>query len=277
MPYWEINAKTPWFKLGFRELFYYQDLIFSLVRRDLFAGNKQSLLGPLWIVIQPLMTTLVYVVIFSHIGKISTEGIPALLFYLPGIIIWTYFSDCVTGTMNTFIHQAHVFNKIYFPRLAVPISHVITNTIKLVIQFAVFFLIYAWFELKGAKLEIHPVIFLFPFILFITALFSMSCGLLISVLTARYRDLENIIQFLLRLLMFATPVIYPSSIIPKQYQNFIWANPLTSIIETTRVGLFNHNDIHWAPLLIASILIMVFTYLSLALFKQKEILIIDIL
>lgn len=274
---WEINSKRPWFKLGLRELLHYQDLIFSFVKRDLFASHKQSLLGPLWIVLQPLMTTLVYVIIFSNIGKLSTDGIPALLFYLPGIILWTYFADCVTGTMNTFIHQAHIFSKIYFPRLTVPISQVVTNTFRLVIQFGVFILIYLWYKMQGAAIEFHPAIFLLPFLVLITAAFAMSAGLLISVLTARYRDLENIVQFILRLLMFATPVIYPSSIVPKQYQLLFWTNPLTSIIETTRIALFSHGEIPWTPLLITSAGIILLTYISVAIFKQFEILIADII
>lgn len=277
MSYWEINAKMPWFKLGLLELYYYRDLIFSLVKRDLFAGHKQSLLGPLWIILQPLMTTVVYVIIFSHITKISTDGIPSLLFYLPGIIVWTYFSECVTGTMNTFIHQSHIFSKVYFPRLAVPVSQVITNTIKLLIQFLLFIVIYIWYGTGEHSFQIHAAIFLFPFLVIITALFAMGCGLLVSVLTARYRDLENIIQFLLRLLMFATPVIYPASIIPKQYQDLIWANPLTSIIETLRVALFSHAAISWGPLLIVSAVILCFSYMCVAIFKQNEVLIMDVI
>ncbi len=275
--YWEINAKKTWFKLGIRELLHYRDLIFSFVSRDLFASHKQSLLGPLWIILQPLMTTLVYIIIFSHIGKISTDGIPALLFYLPGIILWTYFSDCLTGTMNTFIHQSHIFNKIYFPRLTVPISQVITNSVRLIIQLIVFMLIYLWYGIQGTSLQISAAILLLPFMIMITAAFAMSCGLIISILTARYRDLENIVQFTLKLLMFATPVIYPASIVPDQYRQLIWANPLTPIIETARITLFSHAEIPWTALIITSGCIILLTYFSLAIFKKNEILIIDVI
>jgi lipopolysaccharide transport system permease protein len=274
---WEVNARKTWFKLGIRELIHYNDLILSLVKRDLFANYKQSLLGSFWILLQPVMTTLVYIIIFSRIGKISTDGIPAVLFYLPGIILWTYFSECLIGTMNTFIHQSHIFSKVYFPRLAVPISQVLTNSIRLLIQFSFFVLIYIWYKLQGSAFNIDLSVILLPFLVLMTAALSMSCGLIISVLTARYRDIENIIHFLLRLLMFVTPVIYPISIVPKPYQQLLWINPLTPIIETSRVALFSHAQVSWPALTIAAVAIALFSYMSLAIFKRNEIQIMDVI
>jgi lipopolysaccharide transport system permease protein len=275
---WEVSALQPWFRLGLRELFHYHDLVLSFVKRDLFAGYKQTLLGPLWIILQPLMTTLVYVVFFAYISKLSTGGIPAILFYLPGIIIWNYFTECLNGSMYTFIHYSHVFNKIYFPRLVVPISNVITNTFRLIIQFGVFLLIYIWYIFHGMPFHLNSALWLLPVLVILTAALSMGLGLLFSILTARYRDLENIVHFIIRLLMFASPVIYPSSIVPKQYKELYWANPLTAIIESFRIAVFYGPQHLWLrPLLVAAVFSISLLYISMAIFKHKESEIIDVI
>lgn len=179
--------------------------------------------------------------------------------------------------MYTFIHHAQVFNKIYFPRLVVPLSSIITNTFRLLIQFAVFVLIYLWYILYGMPFHLNSAVLLLPFLIMLTAGLAAGLGLFFAILTARYRDLENIIHFVVRLLMFATPVIYPSSIVPQKYRELFWANPLTSIIEAFRAAFFDPGQLRPASLAIAGIFIICFLYISLSVFKRKETEIIDVI
>jgi len=276
---WEINSKQRFFSLGLRETFYNKGLILRLVRRDLLASYYQTLIGPFWIFLQPLLTTLVYIVIFDKFAKIRPDDkIPAILFYLPGSIIWTFFNDCFTGTMYTFIANAHIFSKVYFPRLVVPLSNTITQSIRLSIQCLLFLIIYLYYYLRYHNVDpaAVSVLFLLPYTVLLTAGFALGSGLITSVFVAKYRDLETFIQFFLRLFMFATPVVYSSNIVPEEYKMLFWLNPLTPVIETFRSTLLNNDG--WATvnhLIIATMEVAVIFVVGLFLFKRREVKVMD--
>ena len=272
---WEINSHTRWFQWNLGELWHYKDLLFRLVRRDLIANYQQTLLGPFWLFMQPLLTTLVYYLIFGQIIKINTGGVPAILFYLSGIIFWSYFSDCLNGTMYTFVQNATLFSKVYFPRLIVPISGVISHTIRMGIQFLLFVLIYL-FYLSYPGIHGSAYILLVPILFLLTAGFGLGAGLIISVLTARYRDLDYTLQFLLRLFMFATPVVYPASIIPAKYQFYFLLNPLTIIIETCRAAFFSNAPVYTRHLFLCGGEVILLIILGITLFKKQELKVMDV-
>lgn len=274
---WEINAKQSWFKLGLRELFYYRGLIMRFVRRDLIASYQQTIIGPFWIVLQPLITTLIYLLVFGSFAQVSTDGIPKILFYLSGTIIWTFFFDNISGTMYTFITNAHIFNKVYFPRLIVPISNVITQAVRLSVQLILFILIFLFYHIFYNQFQLTATLLLVPFLIALTAAFALGLGLLIAVFTARYRDIDTFFQYILRLGMFITPVVFPSSIVPLKYQFLFWLNPLTPIIETFRSVFFNQAPIRYDFLFLACITTAVLLILGLVLFKKRETEVMDII
>ena len=274
---WEINATQSWFKLGLRDLYSYRGLIMRFVRRDLIASYQQTIIGPVWMFLQPLLTTLIYLVVFGSFAKVSTDGVPKILFYLSGTIIWTFFFDNISGTMYTFITNAHIFNKVYFPRLIVPISNIITQTVRLSIQFMLFLLIFLFYHIVYNKFQISATLLLVPFLIILTAAFALGSGLLISVFTARYRDIDTFFQYILRLGMFVTPVVFPSSIVPAKYQFLFWLNPLTPIIETFRAVFFNQGAIKYDYLLLAVADTTILLILGLVLFKRRETEVMDII
>lgn len=274
---WKIGPKISLFKWNFKELWQYKDLLVRFVRRDLIANYQQTILGPFWILLQPVLTTLTYYIIFSRIAKISTDNIPPILFYLPGIIIWSYFFDCLNSTMYTFMQNATLFSKVYFPRLIVPMSSIVSHTIRMLVQLGLFVFIYVIYFLLYHSVHISSAILLLPYLLLLTAAFSLGVGLLISVLTARYRDLDYALQFILRLFMFATPVVYPASIIPANYKFLFWLNPLTPIIETFRTGFFEGNFIETKYLLVATCTVCIILMIGMALFKKHETKLMDII
>ncbi|HEY4966659.1 MAG TPA: ABC transporter permease [Puia sp.] len=274
---WEISAHHPWFRINLRELFQYKDLLFRFVRRDIIASYQQTILGPVWVFLQPLFTTFVYFIIFHRVAKISTDGIPPLLFYLPGIIIWSYYADCITTTMNTFQYNAYIFNKVYFPRLIVPLSSVLFHSFRISIQLLLFLLVCLFYFIRGVPVYVSAQILLIPFLILLTACFALGCGLIISVLTAKYRDLDNIMQFLLRLFMFAAPVVYPASIIPQKYSIFFWLNPLTPIIEIFRSSILKPHPLPLAYLLLSVLTTSIILITGVILFNKREIQIMDVI
>ncbi|MDI3319434.1 ABC transporter permease [Pinibacter soli] len=273
---WEISSGTKWFQWRLSEIWHYKDLLLRFVRRDLIANYQQTLLGPFWVFLQPVLTTLVYYLIFGRIVKVSTSGIPPILFYLSGILFWGYFSDCLNGTMYTFLQNANVFSKVYFPRLIVPLSSVISHTVRTVIQLLLFIFIYLYYFSQGEITGSYYML-LTPVLLLITAGFGLGAGLIVSVLTARYRDLDYTLQFLLRLFMFATPVVYPTSIVPEQYQIFFWLNPLTAVIETFRAGFFSNEPVYIMHLLFSCVEVLLLILVGITLFKKQELKVIDVI
>jgi lipopolysaccharide transport system permease protein len=274
---WEISAHHPWFRFNLRELFQYKDLLFRFVRRDIIASYQQTILGPIWVFLQPLFTTFVYFVIFHRVGKISTDGIPPLLFYLPGIIVWSYYADCITTTMNTFQYNAYIFNKVYFPRLIVPLSSVLFHSFRISIQLLLFLVVCMFYYVNGSSVYLNGQLLLIPFLILLTACFALGCGLIVSVLTAKYRDLDNIMQFLLRLFMFAAPVVYPASLIPQKYAIFFWLNPLTPIIEIFRSSILKPHPLPLAYLLLSVLTTTIILMTGVVLFNKREIQIMDVI
>ena len=232
-----IKPKRHIFDINLKEIWKYRDLIVLFVRRDFVARYKQTILGPLWFLIQPLLTTIMFTVVFGNIARISTDGLPKMLFYLSGITAWNYFSASLIATSNTFVANAGIFGKVYFPRLTLPISIVISGLIQFLIQFLFLGAFMLYFGITGADFSPNIYVLLIPFLILIMAALGLGFGIIISSLTTKYRDLTNLVGFGIQLWMYATPIIYPLSEIPEKYRIFIIANPITPIIETFRFAL----------------------------------------
>jgi lipopolysaccharide transport system permease protein len=243
-----IRAKTGWFDLHLADLWRYRDLVTLFVRRDFVAIYKQTILGPLWFIIQPLLTTLTFTLIFGNVAQLSTDGLPKILFYLSGVTAWTYFSDCLMKTSETFNANANIFGKVYFPRLAVPISIAISNLIKFGIQLGLFLGFYVYFLAKGTAIHATSALLLLPVLILLMAALGLGSGIIVSSMTTRYRDLRFLVQFGTQLLMYSTPVIYPLSRIPDKYRWIMLANPMTSIIETFRYAFLGRGEFSWGQL-----------------------------
>jgi lipopolysaccharide transport system permease protein len=229
-----IRPKRNWFDLRLGELWRYRDLIRLFVWRDFVSVYKQTILGPLWYLIQPLLTTLIFTVIFGRIASLPTDGLPQFLFYMSGTVIWSYFAECLNKTSNTFVTNATLFGKVYFPRLAVPISILISSLVAFTIQFMLFLAFVAYFWLTGAQLQPNLWVLITPLLLFIMAGLGLGFGIIVASMTTRYRDLRFLVTFGVQLWMYATPVIYPVSSIPERFRPLIQANPVTPIVEAFR-------------------------------------------
>ncbi|MFK7932752.1 MAG: ABC transporter permease [Saprospiraceae bacterium] len=245
--YWDtvITPKKSLFTLNLGEVWQYRDLLTLFVRRDIVSHYKQTILGPLWYFIQPLFTTLVFTVVFGNLAGISTDGIPPMLFYLAGITNWNYFAEVLNRTSTTFKDNAYIFGKVYFPRLVVPLSVTTSTLLKYGIQLSLFVGIYLYFFWKGADIAPNAAILLFPFLIIMLGGIGLGFGLMITSLTAKYRDLVFLVQFGVQLLMYATPVIYPLSEVPDQYRWLSVLNPMTSIIETFKYGVLGRGTFSW--------------------------------
>ncbi len=237
-----IRSKSSVFDLDFKSIWKYRDLIMLFVRRDFVANYKQTILGPLWHFIQPLITTGIYLLVFTKIAKIPTDGINSVLFYMSGITLWNYFSSCLTGTSNTFGSNAGIFGKVYFPRLVSPISSIISNLMKFGIQFLMLVLMMICFSVfKGEPFYLGLSWLLIIPLLIVMAVLGLGLGIIISSLTTKYRDFAVLIGFGVQLLMYATPVVYPLSFIAdKSYKFLIVINPLTYLMEAFRFAIFHH-------------------------------------
>jgi len=231
-----ITPHKGWFDISLTELWNYRDLLWMLVKRDFVTYYKQTILGPLWFFIQPLLTTIVFTVIFNKVAKIPTDDLPPMLFYMSGIIAWNYFSECLTSTSGIFTQHAEVFGKVYFPRIIVPIAKVISGLVKFCIQFILFLGFYFYYLSIGNE-QIKPsfqTFLLFPVLIIQIALLGQGLGMTISSLTTKYRDLNHLVIFGTQLLMYASPIVYPLSVVPDKYRNIILANPMSPIIEGFR-------------------------------------------
>ncbi len=232
-----IRATKSWFKLDLKALWEYRDMLRFLVIRDFVSKYKQTILGPAWFVIQPLLMTLVFTVIFGNVAGLSTDGLPKPLFYLCGMLGWTYFATCFQGTSTQLITNANLYRKVYFPRMIVPLSVVASNLIAYAIQFItfiVFWIFFKYFSSAGQQFSIQPTLLFLPFIILQTACFSLGVGLWMSALTAKYRDLQQLSGFLIQIWMYVTPVIYPMSVIREDLRWIAYLNPMTSIVESYR-------------------------------------------
>lgn len=245
-----IKPKSSLLNVDFREIWQYRDLYRMFVKRDIVTVYKQTILGPLWFLIQPVMTTIMFMVVFGGIAKISTDGLPQPLFYLAGICLWSYFAECLNQTSNTFIHNAHVFGKVYFPRLVVPLATVTSNLLRLSIQMVLFLLVWGYY-LIFTDAPVHPnaMAFLTPIYVLILAGLALGFGILFSSFTTKYRDLIFLLAFIVQLWMYATPVIYPlSTIEDPKLKMLMSANPLTSIVEAFKYGFLGAGEFYWIGL-----------------------------
>jgi lipopolysaccharide transport system permease protein len=271
-PRWSrvLEARKSWLDLRLRELWRYRDLIALFVHRDFVAQYKQTVLGPLWLVVQPLFTTVVFVVIFQKIAKIPTDGIPSILFYMCGVTAWNYFADCLTKTSNTFGANNQIFEKVYFPRLTVPISIVITNLATFTIQFALFLVFCAFFFLKGAP--VHPSwhILVLPVLLLQMAALGLGAGCLVSALTTRYRDLAMLVSFGVQLWMYASCIAYPLSAVPAEARWLFALNPMVPIVESLRFAFLGTGIIEGWQLAVGAAESALILFAGLVIFCRVE-------
>ena len=266
-----INPKRSIFDINFKEIWRYRDLIMLFVRRDFVSIYKQTILGPLWLFIQPLFTTLTFFFVFNRIAKIPTDNIDPILFYLSGITLWNYFSDCFSKTSNTFVANAGIFGKVYFPRLATPISIVISNLIKLGIQIILFVAIMIYQILfNDAEININSHILILPFLILLMAVMGLGLGIIFSALTTKYRDLTFLLTFGIQLFMYATPIIYPLSFTSGKLHYLISLNPLTPIMESFRYAFFGIGSFDWTGLTITSVFSFSVLFLGIIIFNQVE-------
>ena len=229
-----IRPRTGWFDIHPGELWRYRDLIGLFVWRDFVSIYKQTILGPLWYIIQPLLTTVVFTIIFGNVARLSTDGLPPFLFYLSGVIAWRYFADCLTSTSNTFVGNAHIFGKVFFPRLTVPVSVVISNLIGFGIQCLLFIVIYLYYWWNSSVIHPQPALLLLPILILQMAALGLGFGIIVSSMTIRYRDLTHLIGFGVQLWMFATPVVYPASSLPSKWHWLLVINPMAPVVEMFR-------------------------------------------
>jgi len=260
----EITPKNSLFNLKLADVWHYRDLLVLLVRRDFVAFYKQTILGPIWFFVQPVITILMYTVIFGNLAAIPTDGVPKPLFYLAGTIIWNYFADCLTKTSTVFKDNAAMLGKVYFPRLIMPLSVVLSNLIKFVVQLVLFLLLLAIYWIKGAVIIPNAFILLFPVLIILIAAQGLGLGMIISSVTTKYRDLAFIVTFGVPLLMYTTTVIYPLSEVLQKYHNYSWLvklNPVTAVIETFRYGFLGKGSFSW-ELLCYSLIVTVFILIT---------------
>lgn len=268
-----ITNKKKLLDIDLKEIWRYRDLIFMYVKRDFVTFYKQTILGPLWYFIQPVFTTIMFMFVFGGIAGISTDGVPQAVFYMAGLLCWNYFADCFNRTSNTFSSNKGIFGKVYFPRLVVPLAGVISNLVKFGIQFVLFLCVYLYFVFQGTHFNINATILLLPVYIIMLAALGLGSGMLVSSLTIKYRDLNFLISFGIGLLMYATPVIYPLSVLKESHPEYLWlllANPLTSILESfkyafTGVGMFS-----WAYLLYSFVVIALLFIWGLLVFNRVQ-------
>ena len=265
-----IRPKRGLMDINLNEIWKYRDLVMLFVRRDFVARYKQTILGPLWFIIQPILTTLMFTVIFSQIAGISTEGLPPMLFYMAGTVAWTYFATCLNSTSNTFVSNAGIFGKVYFPRLTVPLSIVISNLIQFFIQFMLLAAFMFYFYLRGTAIHLNWYVLLIPYLIVIMALMGLGFGIIISSLTTKYRDLTNLVAFGMQLWMYATPIIYPLSRVPAKYRTLVLANPVTPIIETFRFALLGSGSVSQGQLIYCSVFTLVVMVIGIIMFNRVE-------
>lgn len=266
----EIRPRKKWLDLDIKNIWKYRDLIYMYVKRDIITLYKQTILGPLWFVIQPIFTTIMYMFVFGGLAGISTDGAPQPLFYLSGIMLWNYFSTTFTLTSNVFISNANIFGKVYFPRLVVPLAGVISNLVKMLIQLVLFIIVYIYYLHTGADLHVNWTIILFPYLVFLIAFHSMSWGMIISSLTTKYRDLRQLVSFGVQLFMYATPVIYPLSAAPGKYKDLIALNPLTPIFEAFKYSCMGCGSLDWGGLLYSTVFMLVTLFFAVIIFNRVE-------
>lgn len=266
----EIRPQKKLLDVDLKGIWRYRDLYYMYVKRDIITVYKQTILGPLWFIIQPVLTTIIFMFVFGGLAGISTDGVPQPLFYMAGIMLWNYFSTCFTSSSSIFTANAGIFGKVYFPRLVVPLSTITSNLIKFAIQLLLFIAIYIYYVISDAPIALSWYILLFPFFIFLLAFHAMSWGLIVSALTTKYRDLTMLVAFGVQLLMYATPIIYPLSSAPAKYHDLIALNPLTPIFEAFKYSCMGCGSFSWGGLLYSTIFMCITLFLAVIIFSRTE-------
>lgn len=265
-----IRPHGPLVDLKFRELWAYRDLILLFVRRDFVAQYKQTILGPAWHFVQPLFTTIVFTIVFGKIARIPTDGAPPFLFYMAGTVIWSYFATTLNGTAHTFVRNANIFGKVYFPRLVMPLSVTISGLISFGIQSAFFLILLGWFIVTGAGLRPNAWVLATPVLVLMMAMLGLGLGIIVSALTTRYRDLAVLVGFGVQLLMFASPVVYPLSVLPEPYHSWMALNPNAPILEAFRYAYLGSGSVSLAQLALSAAVSSAILIVGVALFNRVE-------
>ena len=265
-----ISAKNKLFSVNFRELLKYRDLIWLMVKRDLVNSYKQTVLGPIWIIINPLLSTSVFTIIFDVIAGISTEGVPPFLFYMAGNVLWGFFSECLNRASSTFLSNARIFGKVYFPRLVMPIAGIIFNLINFIVQLSVFVILVVIFALGGSNVHPNWLLALTPVLVLQTALLGTGIGLIVSSITTKYRDLKILVTFGVSLLMYITPVVYPVSKVPESFRWLMLCNPVAPIVETFRCAFLGSGEFHWVFWLLSLAVTAVVVFFGILVFNKVE-------
>lgn len=265
-----LKPKSGWFDIHPGELWKYRDLIGLFVWRDFVSIYKQTILGPLWFILQPLLTTLVFTIVFGNIAKLPTDGLPPFLFYLSGVIAWRYFADCLNNTSNTFVSNAHIFGKVYFPRLTVPVSVVISNLISFGIQFILFLGFFVYYWQKSSVIHPQSALLLLPILIIQMAALGLGFGIIVSSMTTRYRDLTHLVGFGVQLWMYATPVVYPASSLPDQWRFILVLNPMAPVIEAFRYAFLGTGSINMHSWLISLAITACVLFAGIILFSRVE-------
>ena len=266
----EIKPSSNLFDLHLKDLWSYRDLLWLMVRRDFVSFYKQTVFGPLWFFIQPIITTFIFTIIFSRLANISTEGAPPVLFYLSATVAWNYFADCLTKTSTVFRDNAGIFGKVYFPRLIIPLSIIFSNLVKFSVQFILLVVMLSWNIYKHENVHPNMYVLLFPVILVLMAMLGLGTGLIVTAMTTKYRDLAFLVAFGVQLVMYATPVIYPLSAAPEKYKQIIILNPLTGLIETFRYGFLGSGKFYGGAFLYSIIVTVILFLIGLVTFNKVE-------
>jgi lipopolysaccharide transport system permease protein len=269
----EIKPTNKVLDFKFKEVWRYRDLLILLVRRDFVSFYKQTILGPLWFFIQPLFTTNIYTFVFGSLAQISTDSLPGPLFYMAGITAWNYFADCLTKTSTVFTANAGIFGKVYFPRLIMPLSIVLSNLIRFGVQMLLFVFFMFYYTYQGANFSPNIYMLLFPILLLLMAMLGLGLGMIISAMTTKYRDLSFLIGFGIQLLMYGTTVIYPLSVVKEKYPKYEWLismNPMTAIIETFRFGFLGEGSFSWYALGICALITTLIMITGVVIFNKVE-------
>jgi len=269
----EITPKNKFFSLNLKEVWQYRDLLFLFVKRDVITVYKQTVLGPLWYLIQPLFTSVTFTIIFNNVAGINTGTVPPFLFNLAGITVWNYFTACLNGTSDTFKSNAGIFGKVYFPRIITPLSVVVSNLIKFGIQFLIFIAFYIFYYLNGASLSLNGLVVFFPLLIVIMGVLGLGLGMLISSMVTKYRDFSYLIGFGISLLMYLSAVMYPMELIKEKLPKYGWIveyNPLAYIIETTRYMLLNVGEVSVLGLLYTLTVTIAVLLIGILVFNRTE-------
>ncbi len=269
--YTVIKPMSSLLQLNLKDIWHYRDLMMMYVKRNIVTVYKQTILGPLWLVVQPVLTTIMFMFVFGNLAGLSTDGVPGALFYFAGLILWNYFSQCLTGTSGVFIANQNVFGKVYFPRIVVPLATTISNLIQFLIQFAVFVVLYVYYYVT-MEVPIVPNVYvvLLPLLVLLCAGLSLGFGIVFSSMTTKYRDLVFLLQFGVQLWMYATPIIYPLNSIPTDKQWIFLLNPVTSIIETFKFGAFGIGVFSWGALVYSFVFMILLLFFGIILFNRIE-------